>query len=62
MLLDRTSISGSDSECAALDAMGACHEACFFSAGKCVPDSAGCILCDAAAEVGRVTLLAEMAD
>ena len=62
MLLNWTSASSSDSEGAAFDAMGACHEGCCFAAGRCIVDGAGCIFCDAAAEVGRVALLAELAD
>ena len=62
VLLNWTSASCSDSEGAAFDAMGACHEGCCFAAGRCVVDSAGCIFCDVAAEVGRVAMLAELVD
>ena len=42
--------------------MGACHESCYFAAGGCEADCTGCILDDAAAEVGRVALLTEFTD
>ena len=62
MPLNWTSASGCDSESAAFDVMGACHESCCFAVGRCIADGAGCILCDAAAKVGRVALLTEFTD
>ena len=62
MVLNWSSTSGCDCESAAFDAMGACHESCCFAAGGCEADCAGCILGDAAAEVGRVALLTELTD
>ena len=62
MLFNWTSASGCDGESAAFDAMGACHKSCCFAAGGCETDGAGCILGDAAAEVGQVTLLTEFTD
>ena len=62
MLLNWTSASGCDSEGVALDAMGAYHEGSYFTVGRCVADGARCILYDAAAEVGRAVLLAELTD
>ena len=62
MLLNWTSTSGCDSEGAAFDTMGACHEGSCFAVGRCVADDAGCIFCDAATEVGRVALLTELAN
>ena len=42
--------------------MGAYHESCYFAVGGCEVDYAGCILDDAAAEVGQVALLIEFTD
>ena len=62
MVLNWSSTSSCDGESAAFDAMGACHKSCYFAAGGRKADYAGCILGDAAAEVGRVTLLTESTD
>ena len=61
-MLNWPSTSACGRESAAFDAMGTCHESCCFAVGRCVVDGASCILCDAAAEVGRVMLLTEFTD
>ena len=61
-MLNWSSASGCDCKSVASDAMGACHEGRYFAAGGCEADCAGCILNDAAAEVGRVVLLTELTD
>ena len=61
-MLNWTSTSCSNSEGAAFDAMGAYQEGCCFAVGRCVADSVDCIFRDATAKVGRVALLAELAN
>ena len=61
-MLNWSSASGGDCESAASDTMEACHESCCFAVGGCEADCTGCILSDAAAEVGRVALLTELTD